>query len=178
MTLSIQDDIILGVTHFSINGELVRIYRCPFCSFKNIHEDEITHHIRYKEDFVHDVDVDKLDKNRYITSICKSRYHYEKKEDLPLPEIQCPWCDYKDKIERDLERHILDNRDCRIRLYKLKVEVGERLNDPVWTREPFSWMYDNNDYDGLHDNTEYRLYKAMKLARRKSGMKTKTKIKI
>lgn len=140
----------------------VHRYKCPFCNFRNIHEYEITHHIRYNEDAKHVIDVDKIDKKKYIVTKQQkqSKYQYTKKEDLSLPWIQCPWCSYKDKIARELERHILENKKCRIRLFKIKVSPEIRRSDPIWTRDPFSWMY---------DDTEYRLYKAMRLARKKSG---------
>lgn len=153
MTLNLPVDVVLGVTHVLVNGELIRLYHCPFCSFKNIHEDEITHHIRYRENSIHDVDVDKLDKNRYVTSISKSRYHYEKKEDLSLPEIQCPWCDYKDKVERDLEWHILESPQCKTRLYKMKVP------DDEYSVQSYAWS---------HSDIESRLARAVRLAKRKT----------
>jgi hypothetical protein len=90
MTLSLPQDIVLGVTHLQINGELVQLYKCPFCNFRNIFEDEITHHIRYRDDVKHAVDVDKVDKKKYIVTKIKKEGHYtyEKKEDLPLPWIK------------------------------------------------------------------------------------------
>jgi len=174
MTLELPPDIVLGVTHLVVNSELVRLYKCPFCDFKNIHEDEITHHIRYNEDSNHNVDVDKLDKKLFIVTRRKeSRYTDKKKEDLPLPWIKCPYCNYRDKVQRDVEWHIIENKKCRNKLYKMKITVGieqyliddsihieevpERLIDPEWTKDPFSWTY---------DDLEYRLYKAMKLAKR------------
>ena len=159
--MTLAEDVVLGVTHLSIGGELTRLYKCPFCNFKNIHLDEIKHHIRYNDDYKHDVDADKIDSKQFLVPKKESKYTYTKKEDLPLPWIKCPWCDYKDKVERDLEYHILDNKKCRIRLYKMKVSAGERRRDPVWTRDPYSWVY---------DDTEYRLYKAMRLAMKKSGI--------
>jgi hypothetical protein len=73
--------------------------------------------------------------------------------------IPCLWCDYSDKVERDLERHFLEEH--RDRLYKMKADDAERKYDTVWMKDPFSWMY---------DNLEYRLYKATKLAKRKAGI--------
>lgn len=161
MTVPIDNNIILGVTHLLLGDQLVLLLKCPFCSFKNIHEEEITHHIRYKEDSKHNVDVDKIDKKQYIVTKKEkeSRYHYESKEDLPLPYVKCLWCDYRDKVERDLEYHFLEKH--KDRLYKIKVSPHERRQDSVWTKDPFSWMY---------DDIEYRLYKAVKLAKRKSGV--------
>jgi hypothetical protein len=146
-----------------VGDQLIPLLKCPFCSFRNIHRDTITHHIRWKDDSKHDVDVAGLDKRTYLVTKNKKEGHYvyEKKENLPLPWLKCPWCDYRDKVERDLEWHIIENKKCRIRLYKMKVAVGERLRDPGWTRDPFSWMY---------SDLEYRLYKAVKLAKRKSGI--------
>ena len=160
MTVPIGNDVILGVTHLLVGGELVPLLKCPFCSFKNIHEEEITHHIRYKEDAKHNVDVDKIDKKKYIVTKKEkeSRYHYESKEDLPLPYVKCLWCDYRDKVERDLEYHFLEKH--KDRLYKMKASPQERRQDRVWTQDPFSWMY---------DDIEYRLYKAIRLSKRKTG---------
>jgi hypothetical protein len=75
---------------------------------------------------------------------------------LPLHTTRCLWCDYTDKVERDLEWHFLEEH--RDRLYKMKADDEERRLDPVWTKDSFSWMYSNLDY---------RLYKAVKLAKRK-----------
>jgi len=132
----------------------------------------------------HVADVDKSDKKLFIVTRKKeSKYTYEKKEDLPLPWIKCPWCDYKDKIQCDLEWHILENKKCRIRLYKMKISLEERKRDLEWNKDPSSWMYDSNEYFSPYsvlgyrekgmipcNNTEYRLYKAMKLAKRKAGI--------
>lgn len=145
-------------TPFS-RGEVVPLFKCPFCSFKNIHEEEITHHIRYKEDTEHDVDVDAIDKKRYIITTKKtSHYHYERKEDYPLPWLKCLWCNYRDKIERDLEWHFIEMH--RRRLDAVKVLPDERKKDPIWTRDSFSWMY---------SDLEYRIYKVMKLVRKKNA---------
>jgi hypothetical protein len=156
-----MDNVILGVTHLLLNGQIVPLLKCPFCSFRNIHEDEITHHIKYKDDAKHDVDLDKLDKSTYLVTKKESRYKYESKDDLPLPSIKCLWCKYEDKVERDLEWHILEQH--KKRLYQMKATLKERHHDPVWTRDPFSWIY---------TDVEYRLYKAVRLAKRKSGIVT------
>jgi hypothetical protein len=150
MTLSIPDDVILRVTHLSLNGELVTLFRCPFCSFKNIHEDEITRHIRYKKGSKHNVDVDKLDKKTYIVTKKPGHYTYEKKDDLPLPWIQCLWCDYQDKIERDLEWHFLEKH--KSRLNKMMIPADEYYID--------SFALSNCS------DIECRLQKATKLAKR------------
>jgi hypothetical protein len=142
-----------------VGGELKRLFKCPFCTFKNIHLDEIIHHIRYKEDAKHDVDVDKIDTKRFIVTKKEkeSKYHYETKEEYGLPWIKCLWCNYNDCVVRDLEWHFLDKH--RDRLYKIKVSPEIRRKDPVWIQDPFSWMY---------DDMVYRLYKASRLAKRKS----------
>jgi hypothetical protein len=138
-------------------GMTLSLFRCPFCSFRNIHEDVITHHIRYKQDSKHDVDVDKLDKKLYTVTKNESSYAYGKKEDLPLPSIKCLWCSYTDKIERDLEWHFIEIH--RKKLNGITVPPEERRNDSEWTRDPFSWMY---------PDLEYRVYKALKLAKKMS----------
>jgi len=144
------EDVVLGITHLRINGELVRLYKCPFCLFKNIHEDEITHHIRYKDNAEHDVDVDKLDKTLYNIPVVKkqSRYTYVKKEDLPLPSIRCIWCPYEDKVVRDLEWHFLEKH--KDRLYQMKLRGYSHIH-PYYTME-------------------YRAEKAANLAKRKCGI--------
>ena len=130
--------------------------------FKNIYESEIIHHIRYKEDSKHNVDVDSLDKSQFVAAVTKkeSRYIYTKKEDLPdsmYPWIKCLWCNYRDKIPRDLEWHFIEKH--RPKLNGIKVSPEERRSHPEWRRDPFSWMY---------SDLEYRLYKASKLARKMS----------
>lgn len=161
MTEDVKTDVMLGGEHLLVGDQLVPLLKCPFCNFKNVHEEEITHHIMYKEDAKHNVDVDKINKKQYIMTKKEkeSRYHYESKEDLPLPSIKCHWCDYSDKVERDLEYHFLEKH--KDRLYKMKVSPQERRQDPVWTQDPYSWMY---------DDIEYRLYKAIRLAKRKTGI--------
>jgi hypothetical protein len=158
MTEEARNDVMLGVTHLLVGGQLVPLLKCPFCNFKNVHEEEITHHIRYKEDANHNVDVDKIDKKKFVVTKKEkeSRYHYESKEDLPLPYIKCLWCDYRDKVERDLEYHFLERH--RYELYKISVP-WERITDKVWAGDPFSWMYADIDYI---------LYKAVRVAKEAS----------
>ena len=45
----------LGVTHLWLEDkkEFVQLYKCPLCSFQNIHKDVINHHIRYAFDKYH-----------------------------------------------------------------------------------------------------------------------------
>jgi hypothetical protein len=100
-----------------------------------------------------------VDKKTFIVTKKESPYHYENKEDYPLPWIKCLWCDYRDKVENDLGHHFEDKH--RQRLYRIKVSPEERRKDLDWTRDPFSWMYSNLDY---------RVYKALKLAKRKSNI--------
>ncbi len=45
--------ILLGITHLWVNGEFVRLYKCPLCSFQNIHKEVINHHIKYASDKRH-----------------------------------------------------------------------------------------------------------------------------
>jgi hypothetical protein len=153
-----NDEVVIGLTHLSPGGELVRLFKCPRCNFRNIHEDEITHHIQYKDDPKHNIDVDKIDRQSYVATKKESRYHYTSKEDLPdstWPWIKCLWCDYRDKLPRDLEWHFLvEHKD---RLYATKVTPHERIRDTEWRRDPFSWMY---------SDLEYRLFKASRLAER------------
>ena len=79
--------------------------------------------------------------------------------DLPLPFIKCTWCQYQDKVARDLERHFLEKH--RSQLYRLEVSPSIRKQDVDWIRDPYSWMY---------DDMEYRLYKATRTAKQQSGI--------
>ena len=57
--------VVLGVTHLLVDGELTPLLKCPFCNFRNIHEDTITHHIKFTDDTYHkDVDIEQLDKSQ------------------------------------------------------------------------------------------------------------------
>lgn len=49
-----------------INYKLLQFLKCPFCDFENIHEETITHHIKYTDDLLHKVDVEKIDKSDYV----------------------------------------------------------------------------------------------------------------
>lgn len=137
------------------------ILKCPFCNFRNVHEEEILHHIRYKDDPGHNVDVGKIDKKMYIlVTKIEGRYRHTRKEDLPSsmwPSIKCLWCEYTDKLPHDLERHFIEEH--KKRLYEIKITPGERARDLDWKRDPFSWMYSDIDY---------RLYKAVQLAKGES----------
>lgn len=45
----------LGTTHLWLEDkkEFVRLYKCPLCSFQNIHREVINHHIRFAYDSYH-----------------------------------------------------------------------------------------------------------------------------
>lgn len=43
----------LGTTHLWVNNEFVRLYKCPLCSFQNIHRDIINHHLKFAYDSYH-----------------------------------------------------------------------------------------------------------------------------
>ena len=160
MTLHFSSEVTFGMIRLLVNRQPADLLKCPFCSFRNIHEDEITHHIMYKDDSNHDIDVEHLDKKNYIVSSARKESLYGpyiSKDDLPLPSIRCLWCEYEDKVERDLEYHFLQNH--KKRLYQMKAPLYERKK--VWSHDPFSWMY---------SDIEYRLYKAVKLAKLKCGI--------
>jgi hypothetical protein len=72
MTLKSPSDILRRIANSDLN-ELVQFYKCPYCNFRNIHEYEITHHIKYNNDPSHEVDVNKLDKHTFIVTK-KQRY--------------------------------------------------------------------------------------------------------
>jgi hypothetical protein len=158
----ISEKVILGVTHLFVDGQLVRLLKCPFCNFKNIHEDTITRHIRHTDDSKHWVDLDKLDKNMYfVTSRKKSHYgHYASKQDLPLPWIRCLWCSYRDKVERDLSFHFLECH--RHKLYKIKIgNVEWRM---IKQKDPFYFLY---------ERVEFVLDKAVRVAKLRDGISSK-----
>jgi hypothetical protein len=84
-----------------------------------VHEDIILHHIRWNDNSAHWVDLDKIDKNSLFSPKNKkkeSRYHCETLDELPLPWIKCPWCNYRHKKERDLQWHFLEEH--RNKLYQ------------------------------------------------------------
>ena len=84
-------------------------------------------------------------------------------DDLPLPIIKCSWWQYKDKVARDLELHFLEKH--KSQLYRLEVSPEIRKQDTDWTRDPYSWMY---------NDMEYRLYKATKIVKLQSGINKET----
>jgi len=144
---------LLDMECVQVGGESIPLLKCPNCSFKNIHEEEIWHHLGWKHHQAIWIDMKKLDRNDFfIPKGNHSKYNYETKEDLPLPWLKCLWCDYKDKVERDLERHILDSPKCKTRLYKMKVP------DDEYNIESYAWS---------HSDIESRLARAVKLAKRK-----------
>lgn len=51
--LPLPEGIHLGTTHLWVEGEFVRLYKCPLCSFQNIHKDVINHHIKFAYDERH-----------------------------------------------------------------------------------------------------------------------------
>ncbi len=51
--LPLPEGVHLGTTHLWVNEEFVRLYKCPLCSFQNIHKDVINHHIQYAFDKYH-----------------------------------------------------------------------------------------------------------------------------
>ena len=43
----------LGTTHLWYEGEFKRLWKCPLCSFQNIHREVINHHIKFAYDEKH-----------------------------------------------------------------------------------------------------------------------------
>ena len=165
MTVPPIDDIVIGETHLSIGGELVTLLKCPYCAFRNIHEEEIRHHIRYKDDSNHaGIDAAKLDRKLFIVIKNKkqsqaqqskgpifSHSPYIPKEDLPdslWPWVKCVWCSYRDRLPRDLQWHFIEKH--KSKLYNL---------DPVNHLDP--------SYS-LHD-IEESLDKALNIAKKKTA---------
>jgi hypothetical protein len=140
---------VLEIECVQVGGELIPLLKCPYCKFRNIHEDTIIHHIKWNDNVVHQVNIDQINKNQFFVI---KQNKPESKEDLPLPWIKCLWCDYKDKVERDLEWHILETPQCKTRLYKMKVP------DDEYNVESYAWS---------HSDIESRLARAVKLSKRK-----------
>ena len=51
--LPLPEGVHLGTTHLWVNNEFVRLYKCPLCSFQNIHRDVINHHLKFAYDSRH-----------------------------------------------------------------------------------------------------------------------------
>ena len=155
-----RPEIILGVTHLlRADGKPVRLLKCPFCDFRNIREDEITHHIQWTNDNAHVVDVKDLDKSRYILTVEPKPKHspfgpYLGKAALKLAWIKCLWCHYRDKIEFDLSLHMLEKH--RQKLLYLKISYRDHAK--VRQSDPFARIY---------GRIEYRLDKAVEIAKRR-----------
>ena len=139
-----------------IKGELVPLYKCPFCNLRDIDDDKIRDHIRNSNHAKHwGVDVDKLHKSEFYVSISKarkSRYRYESKEEYGLPWIKCLFCPYEDNVRSDLEWHMSDHH--KKRLYQMKLSPDEpsdmeyRINKAVWLTirkygNPFDESFEN-----------------------------------
>lgn len=159
MTLS--SEILVGVTHLLVNGKPERLLKCPFCDFRNIHEDTITHHIKYADDVKHDVDINQLDKSCYIVTRTsrESPYGpYVSKEEIKCPWIRCLWCSYKDKIEFDLSLHFLEEH--KRELLAIPITRRERLAAKALIKDPRARFFAK-----FESPMEYRLDKAVKLAK-------------
>ena len=105
MTLVTSDpSAILGVTHLLVDGELTPLLKCPFCNFRNIHEDMITHHIRFTNDTQHkDVDIEQLDKGHYVVTRSAKKESpygaYLSKAEIKLPWIRCLYSQNDDTLD-------------------------------------------------------------------------------
>lgn len=100
------------------------VYRkCPFCDFINIHEDTITHHIKYTDDDVHTgLNIEKLTYPVVEKQKSSSPWGpYISKDEIKRPWIKCLWCSYKDKIEFDLSLHFLQKN-------RKQLQAAEREN--------------------------------------------------
>jgi sarcosine oxidase delta subunit len=165
LTTLTPSDIILGVTHLLVNGRPERLLKCPFCNFRNIHEDTITHHIQYTDDVKHDVDINHIDKSQYIvtrTANNESPYGpYLSKAELKLPWIRCLWCNYRDKIEFDLSLHFLESH--KAELMTIPITRRERLAAKALIKDPAARFFAK-----FESPMEYRLDKAVSIAKQKS----------
>lgn len=45
--------VILGESHLWVDGRFTPLLKCPYCNFRNIHPDTMTHHIRFTVDKSH-----------------------------------------------------------------------------------------------------------------------------
>lgn len=134
---TVTSKIILGVTHLLLpHSKPVSLLKCPFCDFRNIYENTITHHIRWTGDAAHTgMHINKLDKSSYVVAEKPkgSPYgQYFSRENLPLPWINCLWCDYRDKIAFDLSLHFLEEH--KEELMAIPITRRERLASKVLFR--------------------------------------------
>ena len=134
-------------------------FKCPFCSFINIHQDTIKHHIRWTRDKNH---VDSIHVRSNFSHIVTRQPNsspygpYIRKDELKLPWINCLFCDYRDKIEFDLSLHMLEfHREDLLRL-------------PIYRRERKAEKKMSGNFYALFEvPMEYRLDRAVEMAKRK-----------
>ena len=158
-------DIVLGVTHLLVDGEITPLLKCPFCNLRNIHEDTITHHIKFTDDTQHiDVDIQQLDKGQYVvTRITKKESPYGlylSKGEIKVPWLKCIWCNYRDKIEFDLSLHMLEKHGpgkfADHKLLKLEIFGSDRKRTKTLSGDKFA------KFEG---DIEFRLDVAVEMAR-------------
>jgi hypothetical protein len=145
----------IGITHLIIDGNLVRLLKCPFCkSFRNIYVLEMNHHIL----FTHPGRSCSV--SAYYPKDVQGYGHYITKEEIKLPWINCLWCDHRDKIEFDLSLHFLEEH--KKELLAIPITQKERLAAKALSGD---W------YARFESPMEYRLDKAVKLAKEKGDNK-------
>jgi hypothetical protein len=161
MTVVTSDSsVILGVSHLLVGGELTLLLKCPYCNFRNIHEDMITHHITFTDDSQHkDVGIEQLGKSRYtVTRVTTKESPYGpnlSKAELKLHWIKCLWCNYSDKIKFDLSLHMLEHHKRKL----LQLQISHRDHPRIKQTDPFARLY---------GRLEHRLEIAVEIAKRRT----------
>ena len=146
-----------GLMHQFVEGKFERFLKCSYCDLSSIHGDAIAH-IQSNDDVKHDLDLNQLD---YIVSIASKQSPYGpclSIAELKLPWIKCLWCDYRDKIEFDLSLHFLEKHK------------NELMTIPITRQERLAAKVLSGDWFAKFERPmEFRLDKAVKMAREKSG---------
>jgi hypothetical protein len=171
MTVVTSDpSVILGVTHMLVNGVLRRLLKCSFCSFQNIHEDTIIHHIKFTDDAQHNAaDIEQRDKSQYVvTKVTKKSPYgsYLSKAELNVPWIRCLFCNYRDKIAFDLSLHILEVHKQKLLQVPISAKYRTETNQ---IKEPYARYF--SKFEG---SMEFRLDIAIEMAKeenRNAGVK-------
>ena len=131
----------------------------------------ITHHIEFTKDANHNVDLKRIDKSRYIVTGSETSPYgpYVSKVNLPLPWINCLWCDYRDKNKFDLLLHFLEEH--KDELLAIPITSQERLAAKALIQDPRARFFAK-----FGSPMEYRLDKAVGMAEEGSRPRSKKEI--
>ena len=144
--------IVPGITHLLVDGHYTPLLKCPFCNLlRNIHVDVIKQHIR----------IDHPGKSYSVSDFYPKVIRYTSpygpnitKEEIKLPWIRCLFCSYRDKNEFDLSLHMLESH--KHKLLHLQIPYRDHAN-----------LRQSNPFAGLYGKIEYRLDKAVEIAKRR-----------